>query len=235
MPAVRSPVSSTNSSRTLIPSTSPARSSALRPQADPSLEWPWRWMRTTASSPHCPWSRCSDDLTRIAGDGGSLDTGHLEYQREEKSARSSWSLKRPDILWRRDTRTEASHRVGTVGQRPAFPSSPWQKSSRHSTVPASRRTALRFGHILTVCSLIAPCPAGAGTVSVLAGLSPRTASRDRRLLDLAVDTVVGALFRVGLMEVLCRSESVNGTSRVDSQMAVREIHKSAFPDLIFSQ
>ena len=26
--------------------------------------------------------------------------------------------------------------------------SPWQKSSRHSTVPASRRTALRLGHIL---------------------------------------------------------------------------------------
>ncbi len=52
--------------------------------------------------------------------------------------------------------------------------SPWQKSSRHSTVPASRRTALRFGHILPVCTRIAPCPAGAGTVSVLAGLSPRT-------------------------------------------------------------
>ena len=52
--------------------------------------------------------------------------------------------------------------------------SPWQKSSRHSTVPASRRTALRLGHILSVCSLIAPCPAGAGTVSVLARLSPRT-------------------------------------------------------------
>ena len=55
------------------------------------------------------------------------------------------------------------------------PNSPWQKSSRHSTVPASRRTALRLGHILPVCSLIAPCPAGAGTVSVLARLSPRTA------------------------------------------------------------
>ena len=38
-----------------------------------------------------------------------------------------------------------------------------------------RRTALRLGHILPVCSLIAPCPAGAGTVSVLARLSPRTA------------------------------------------------------------
>ena len=51
--------------------------------------------------------------------------------------------------------------------------SPWQKSSRHSTVPASRRTALLFGHICPICSLRAPCPAGAGTVSVLAGLSPR--------------------------------------------------------------
>jgi hypothetical protein len=51
--------------------------------------------------------------------------------------------------------------------------SPWQKSSRHSTVPASRRTALRFRHILPVCTRIAPCPAGAGTVSVLAGLLPR--------------------------------------------------------------
>ncbi len=59
------------------------------------------------------------------------------------------------------------------------PSSPWQKSSRHSTVPASRRTALLSAHILPVCSLIAPCPAGAGTVSVLAGLSPRTASNGR--------------------------------------------------------
>ena len=55
--------------------------------------------------------------------------------------------------------------------------SPWQKSSRHSTVPASRRTALRLGHILPVCSLIAPCPAGAGTVSVLAGLLPRAVKR----------------------------------------------------------
>ena len=52
--------------------------------------------------------------------------------------------------------------------------SPWQKPSRHSTVPASRRTVLRLGHILPVCSLIAPCPAGAGTVSVRARLSPRT-------------------------------------------------------------
>ncbi len=57
--------------------------------------------------------------------------------------------------------------------------SPWQKSSRHSTVPASRRTALRFGHILPVCTRIAPCPAGAGTVSVLAGLSPRTVKAGR--------------------------------------------------------
>ena len=56
-------------------------------------------------------------------------------------------------------------------------SSPWQKSSRHSTVPASRRTALLSAHILPVCSLIAPCPAGAGTVSVLARLSPRTVNR----------------------------------------------------------
>ena len=58
--------------------------------------------------------------------------------------------------------------------------SPWQKSSRHSTVPASRRTALRLGHILPVCSLIAPCPAGAGTVSVLARLSPRAVTSVRR-------------------------------------------------------
>ncbi len=67
---------------------------------------------------------------------------------------------------------------GTVsvlaGLSPRTVNSPWQKSSRHSTVPASRRTALRFGHILPVCTRIAPCPAGAGTVSVLAGLSPRT-------------------------------------------------------------
>ena len=66
-----------------------------------------------------------------------------------------------------------------------LPISPWQKSSRHSTVPASRRTALRLGHILPVCFLIAPCPAGAGTVSVLARLSPRTAigrlTKKRRL------------------------------------------------------
>ena len=68
--------------------------------------------------------------------------------------------------------------AGTVsvlaGLSPRTVNSPWQKSSRHSTVPASRRTALRFGHILPVCTRIAPCPAGAGTVSVLAGLSPRT-------------------------------------------------------------
>ena len=58
-------------------------------------------------------------------------------------------------------------------------SSPWQKSSRHSTVPASQRTALRLGHILPVCSLIAPGLAGAGTASVLARLSPRTVSAQR--------------------------------------------------------
>ena len=61
--------------------------------------------------------------------------------------------------------------------------SPWQKSSRHSTVPASRRTALRFGRATTrvapTCTRIVPCPAGAGTVSVLAGLSPR-AVEDRK-------------------------------------------------------
>ena len=57
------------------------------------------------------------------------------------------------------------------------PDSPWQKSSRHSTGPASCLCrALRLGHILPVCSLIAPCPAGAGTVSVLARLSPRLLS-----------------------------------------------------------
>ena len=32
----------------------------------------------------------------------------------------------------------------------------------------------------------------------------------------------------------CRSRSVNGTSRVDSQMAVPTIHNSAFPDLFVS-
>ena len=61
--------------------------------------------------------------------------------------------------------------------------SPWQKSSRHSTVPASRRTALRFGHILPVCTRIAPCPAGAGTASVLAGLSPRAGIQGGGNLD----------------------------------------------------
>ena len=49
------------------------------------------------------------------------------------------------------------------------PNSPWQKSSRHSTGSASRRTVLLLGHILPVCSLIAPCPAGAAPVSVLRG------------------------------------------------------------------
>ena len=50
-----------------------------------------------------------------------------------------------------------------------------QKSLQHSTVPASRRTALLLGHICPICSLRAPCPAGAKTVSVLAGLLPRAA------------------------------------------------------------
>ncbi len=39
-------------------------------------------------------------------------------------------------------------------------------------------------------------------------------------------------FRQGAKGVSCRSGSVNGTRRVDSQMAVPVIHKSAFPDLI---
>ena len=52
--------------------------------------------------------------------------------------------------------------------------SPWQKSSRHSTGSASRRTALLLGHIFPICSLGAPCPAGAAPVSMLAGLLPRT-------------------------------------------------------------
>ena len=74
-------------------------------------------------------------------------------------------------------RPELSHRrFGRLRNRLPGPvlNSQWQKSSRHSTVPASRRTALLSAHILPVCSLIAPGPAGAGTVSVLAGLSPRT-------------------------------------------------------------
>ncbi len=80
--------------------------------------------------------------------------------------------------------------------REAYLNSPWQKSSRHSTVPASRRTALRFGHILPVCSRIAPCPAGAGTVSVLARLSPRTVKIGYfRGADIMYqDTVEGDLF-----------------------------------------
>ena len=75
--------------------------------------------------------------------------------------------------------------------------SPWQKSSRHSTVPASRRTALRLGHILPVCSLIAPCPAGAGTVSVLARLSPRTVIATLVILTVASTLVLGALPKSG--------------------------------------
>ena len=48
--------------------------------------------------------------------------------------------------------------------------------SRHGIRPSLHRarTALLSAHILPVFSLIAPGPAGAGTVSVLAGLSPRT-------------------------------------------------------------
>ena len=52
---------------------------------------------------------------------------------------------------------------------------------------------------------------------------------------LAVAMVYGDSFRLGAKGVSCRSGSVNGTSRVDSQMAVPAIHKSAFPDLIFYQ
>ena len=61
--------------------------------------------------------------------------------------------------------------------------SPWQKSSRHSTVPASRRTALLWAHILPVCTRIAPCPAGAETVSVLARLSPRAGKDEHRRVE----------------------------------------------------
>ena len=56
---------------------------------------------------------------------------------------------RPHSVWLMPTR----HKIV------ATHTSPWQKSSRHSTVPASRRTALRFGHILPVCTRIASCPA----------------------------------------------------------------------------
>ena len=50
---------------------------------------------------------------------------------------------------------------------------------------------------------------------------------------LAVAKIYGDSFRLGAKGVSCRSRSVNGTRRVDSQIAVPAIHKSAFPDLFF--
>ena len=52
---------------------------------------------------------------------------------------------------------------------------------------------------------------------------------------LAVAKVYGDSFRLGAKGVSCRSGSVNGTRRVDLQIAVPAIHKSAFHDLIFPQ
>ena len=52
---------------------------------------------------------------------------------------------------------------------------------------------------------------------------------------LAVAKVCGDSFRLGAKGVSCRSRSVNGTRRVDSQIAVPAIHRSAFHDLFFSQ
>ena len=54
--------------------------------------------------------------------------------------------------------------------------------SRHGIRPSLHPggDTLLSAHILPGCSRIAPGPAGAGTVSVLAGLSPRTANPTRR-------------------------------------------------------
>ena len=60
-------------------------------------------------------------------------------------------------------------------------------------------------------------------------------SRDRRLPHLAGDTLVGNSFRSCLKRVPCRSRSVKRTCGVDSQKAVPEIHKPAFPDLFAYQ
>ena len=153
-------------------------------------------MPTTGSSPHCPWSRSSDDLTRIAGDGGSLDAGHLEYQREEKSARASMS--EAARYWTSSTGTFWGSRSVTTRTR-----NEW--GDRNLGRPASAKLRLRL------C-----CTARA---AVRFGGQP----------------VCGRLIVTAEKGGSCRSGSVNGTSRVDSQMAVPVIHKYAFPDLISFQ
>jgi hypothetical protein len=45
------------------------------------------------------------------------------------------------------------------------------KMPRHSTSDASRPAALLLPHILPVCSVVAPCPAGASPVSMPRGTS----------------------------------------------------------------
>ena len=50
--------------------------------------------------------------------------------------------------------------------RDASPNSPWQKAPLHSTVGASRLTALFLGRICPICSLVTPCQPGALPVSV---------------------------------------------------------------------
>ena len=74
---------------------------------------------------------------------------------------------------------------------------------------------------------------GSGQVSSIANAAGRS---PRQLVPhLAVAKVCGDSFRLGAKGVSCRSRSVNGTRRVDSQIAVPAIHRSAFHDLFFSQ
>ena len=133
----------------------------------------WRLCRRCSAAPPRPSVFPSNLLGDSAGRGGEL------FRRSKSSSYEpgigsvdivSLRIESESVPWRQHNSMlsccTSSHHHARI-------SSPWQKSSRHSTVPASRRTALLFGHICPICSLRAPCPAGAGTVSVLAGLLPR--------------------------------------------------------------
>ena len=93
--------------------------------------------------------RTGDSSGFLHGDGGGGCSRMVE-SKADPMKRGSDTLTPGDKSIRGNGKDPANYgeRIATLET-----NSPWQKSSRHSTVPASRRTALLSAHILPVCSL----------------------------------------------------------------------------------
>ena len=85
---------------------------------------------------------------------------------------------------------------------------PVAKVPRHSTDDSSRLTALLVGRVFPIFSLLAPCQPGDSSVSVLARLLPRAASRSASLRSEGWKPYRQAVDYLGATELLSVLHSV---------------------------